>query len=175
MGRLSLTTQDYIDTALEKGLTFTGKTAPYSVYDKTWWVCNNPGCRKEHYKTYRAVYLKDVGCICQTKMTLSDDNYRELAEKLGIEWVGARPPNVATSTEWKTKSGKILSMPYSKLAYRPSKKTLTLLEIEDVERLNSSGTGTDGTSETTSPAAPASQHNGLQLVTGTPTGVVSAS
>jgi hypothetical protein len=129
MGRSSKNTQEYEELAQSRGLTFTGKVAPMSVFDKTWWVCNNPGCNKEHYKTYRAVYLKEHGCICQTNMVLKESAYHELAAEWGIEWLGPRPGNSNQPTNWRTSLGNVVSLPYQKLAHRVSKATLRLIDV----------------------------------------------
>lgn len=115
MARMSLTKAEYEAAGAAKDLTLTGPV-PFSVQDKTRWVCNH--CKKVHVKTYRAVYLGKYGCTCRSTSSLSDDDYKDLADRLGLILTGMKPSSSKIKTEWWSKQTKEhFEASYYELAY----------------------------------------------------------
>lgn len=133
MGRKSLTREEYEKAGKAKGIEFIGESVPQTVFDSTTWRCLHCGVVMK--KTYRAVDLSSHGCLCYTDATLKEVNYRELAARYGIEWVGGEyfPHSTKTKTNWRTPAGVTFEASYHELAY--TKPPVRIRDIFDAENI----------------------------------------
>jgi hypothetical protein len=123
--------EEYEKEGAKKGLVLIGAT-PESIRAPGRWRCIY--CRDISEKTLRAVRVAQYGCPCQKPEALSYDRYPDLAERLGIEWVGTfKPRNIKTPTQWKnTSNGAIVQVTYYQLAYHHIREDIkTALGIFD--------------------------------------------
>ncbi|APU89054.1 hypothetical protein Rctr85_027 [Virus Rctr85] len=120
MVRPPLTQSQYMQAGREKGLEWIGNAVPGSVHTPTRWRCLT--CRTIHEKSYRAVKYGAHGCTCQNAVTKKPEDYRALAELLGIEWAGMHysnrvPKNTKAATVWIGRNGTPVEASYAQLAY----------------------------------------------------------
>lgn len=105
------TVTDYVRRGLEYGLQYKGPLPRYTT-DKTNWVCLR--CKTSHQRSYSDLGRGKYGCPC--RRSLPDTAYTDLAENLGIEWLGPPVKNVYTDTEWRI--GEVtVQAPYRDLFY----------------------------------------------------------
>jgi len=131
MGKARLTMQDYVEMANSRGLIFTGRVAPASVNTTTRWQCRLTG--KTMNKKYTSVKQSEWGSIYQRSYDDSLQAYKDLATRLGIEFVyeeghESKAPSAKKATQlfpattkdlsfWRGPSGRIVAATYHQLAY----------------------------------------------------------
>lgn len=136
MARPSLGRTDYIKAGAEKGLEYIGGRTPSSVFEVTQWRCLN--CGEEVEKSIRAVKYGEVGHTCQNRVSLKPEDYNDLANRLGIKWVGSTysnrvPRNTKTPTLWMGVNDQIVEATYQQLAYGMSHSIRRQLGLDKIE------------------------------------------
>lgn len=111
------------DNYVEMGLiqnppqTFIGDddgNAPRSVYETTRWKCTR--CGRDNKFNYHKLQQGETRCRCAGVRSKSEQDYLELAEKLGIKWIGqSLPLTTTTETEWKAANGETFTADYNSL------------------------------------------------------------
>lgn len=111
------TIDDYHQLAQSKNLEFTGGQEPPNTLCPTFWTCKR--CRRLIKKSYHSVKYDKNSCRCFSSLHLKERDYKQLASKLKLEWVGPHlPKNTKTYTSWKTSWGAKFVASYYELAYR---------------------------------------------------------
>jgi len=88
MGRRSYGLPEYRRLAEKKELIFLDGVTPTYTTDSVRWKCKR--CGRIILKSY-ANTKRNPPCICYSK-TLSENDYLNLAEQLGLKWVGETLP-----------------------------------------------------------------------------------
>ncbi len=96
---------DYADMADNFNLDYLGGDPPPRVNEQTAWRCRI--CHREFDRSYRQLRRRRIeskpGCRCGGKQALKAHDYREMAQRLGIYWVGPHlPPTSRNKTGWKS-------------------------------------------------------------------------
>lgn len=125
-------TSDYFNLASQKGVRFTGGSAPQNVDISTDWRCAR--CGREMNKSYRYLKSQKAGCRCYANAKEDEQRYRDVAAELGIEWVydpanDYFPMNTKTPTSWRGPSGKLVDAPLHELAYKTSRNAKWFREL----------------------------------------------
>ncbi len=118
MGRPSFTYQDYVRIGNEYGLEYLGGAVPPSTTRKaTRWKCRH--CARELVKSLHSIQFAPQPCRCRAETSLKEEDYNEVATKLGIEWVARTLPLTSKhNTFWRSADGRFFAAAYSDLAYR---------------------------------------------------------
>ncbi len=135
MSSLSKPREDYVALGKSVGLELIG-SPPQSVKMQTTWKCVH--CGREHYKSFRALKMRPNGCACQNRLTHHISDYKAVAERLGIEWVGKNQPrNSKEPTLWRNpRTGAVVEAAYKELAYEFIRTDLRkTLEIDEAYSL----------------------------------------
>lgn len=135
LGRKSKSLADYRALAEENDLTFESEQAPAEISISTLWECKRCGRRLK--KSYANVRYGQHACICRSDKQLHEDDYREIADRLGLRWAGDHlPKNVREPTTWFSSiQNGYFDAPYQALAYKKPSKMYAGYVLAPVSRL----------------------------------------
>lgn len=96
------TTDDYINLASIRGITWLGEGIPKNTKCKTSWSCSRGHVWQSRYNDIHNGY----GCpYCAHSLKKTSGDYAKLAASRGVFWLGPMPSNVATKTRWMCQRG----------------------------------------------------------------------
>jgi hypothetical protein len=130
MGRKSLSLADYRHLADEFNLDFIGPV-PGQTRQSTTWRCRR--CLRLLCKSYNNLKYGPLPCTCYSHRQLHEQDYRNLADRLGLIWQGDNlPQNTKQSTQWFSNAHNVgFEASYHVLAYgNASKLTMGLVSTE---------------------------------------------
>lgn len=89
---------------------------PKSVLLPAEWQCTL--CGRTHLRSYSKLKYAERGCRCQGEVGKSADDYRSLAQRLGLKWIGRQiPQTVQHTTPWAAFNGDLFEASYHELGY----------------------------------------------------------
>ncbi len=96
----------YRKLAERKGISWKGVHVPNRTTDPTLWRCENGHTFSASYNQLDRKKHTTNGCkYCSRKAQKTDADYRDLAKKKGLEWLGPHPGSVHNPTKWKCVEG----------------------------------------------------------------------
>lgn len=119
MSRKSFGIEEYQALAAENELEFIAAAPPVMTRLSTRWKCLR--CGRILRKSYDVIrHKQSAPCLCRVQgKTNGPEKYKELADRLGIQWIGETPPqNIKAMTRWFNPHDEItFEAPYVSLAY----------------------------------------------------------
>ncbi len=110
-GNARKTAKDYQALAKSRGYRWVGPMAP-NVSAPTGWQC----ARKHHWRAPYRHLQQGSGCpTCGGNAPRTPADYRALAKKRGLRWLGPEAPNTSTPTGWVCRRGHRLNKKYNAL------------------------------------------------------------
>lgn len=130
---------DYDDMGDYFHLDYLGVDPPPLSHARVLWRCRR--CHRVFERSYRQLRRRKTegrpGCRCGGRQALKVEDYRRLATRLGITWIGSHlPPTSRARTEWKSSQG-ILRASYRELSQAVPSRLSQFFPDIDSETLDS--------------------------------------
>lgn len=127
------TSLDYAEIGDYFRLDYLGGDPPPKVDERTLWRCRV--CHREFERSYRQLRRRRkeglAGCRCGGRQALKVEDYKRLAQRLGISWAGPHLPQTSREkTYWKS-GERMFKASYRELAHTiPSRLRQFLLDLD---------------------------------------------
>ena len=112
MTKRKATKEHYRTLADQLGYTWLGSELPKNALTKTQWLCPNSHEREVCYSELKRG-KKCALCVGNVRKIPAD--YRTLAQKLGIRWLGPEAKNSSKYTNWECPNDHVWSAPYASI------------------------------------------------------------
>ncbi len=113
---IKLSESDYMAIGIQNGFKWVGKVLPDRNSSDTEWLCQEGHIFTRPYA--RFYHHQDHSCpVCTKRRRHTPQTYRELANQIGIEWLGPMPKTLNNHTNWKCQRGHVYSTSYKSVSH----------------------------------------------------------